>query len=345
MRPQALSALVKVAVFVVVTVVATVLLGLTIVNANLQSSEDYKARFTDVTALNEGDDVRIGGVRVGEVGDVTLLGNGQAEVEFSLDASRRIPVDTRATLKYRNLVGQRYIALSTGRTGTTRSLPPGGTIPVQHTTPALNLTELLNGFRPLFEALNPKDVNQLSHEIIQVLQGESGTVRSLLSHTASLTATLAKKDRVIGELIDNLNAVVGQVSAHNSEFSSLLVTLQEFVSGLAKDRRPIGDAVESLADLSETTAGFLDDARVPLKKDIADLKSVAGLLDDNDKLVERFLTRLPGKVATITPTGTYGSWFNFYLCSVSGQVGVTSLNIEQPLLPMPTTEQPSRCTS
>lgn len=345
MHRQALSALVKVAVFVVVTVMATVLLGLTIANANLQGSEDYKARFTDVTALNEGDDVRIGGVRVGEIQGITLLGNRQAEVEFSLEAARRIPIDTRAALKYRNLVGQRYIALTPGREGTSRELPPGGTIPVQHTTPAVNLTELLNGFKPLFEALNPKDVNQLSYEIIQVLQGEGGTVRSLLSHTASLTATLAKKDQVIGELIDNLNAVVGQVSSHNSEFSSLLVTLQEFVSGLAKDRRPIGDAVESLAGLSETTASFLDDVRAPLKKDIAGLESVAGLLDDHDQLVERFLKRLPGKVATINPTGSYGSWFNFYLCRASGQVGVRSLGIEQPLLPIATTEQPSRCTS
>lgn len=345
MHRQALSALVKVAVFVVVTVMATVLLGLTIANANLQGSEDYKARFTDVTALNEGDDVRIGGVRVGEIQGITLLGNRQAEVEFSLEAARRIPIDTRAALKYRNLVGQRYIALTPGREGTSRELPPGGTIPVQHTTPAVNLTELLNGFKPLFEALNPKDVNQLSYEIIQVLQGEGGTVRSLLSHTASLTATLAKKDQVIGELIDNLNAVVGQVSSHNSEFSSLLVTLQEFVSGLAKDRRPIGDAVESLAGLSETTASFLDDVRAPLKKDIAGLESVAGLLDDHDELVERFLKRLPGKVATINPTGSYGSWFNFYLCRASGQVGVRSLGIEQPLLPIATTEQPSRCTS
>jgi phospholipid/cholesterol/gamma-HCH transport system substrate-binding protein len=344
-RPHALSALAKVAVFMVFTISATVLLGLTITNSSLQSSADYQARFTDVTSLNEGDDVRIGGVRVGQVETISLLGNGQAEVEFSLDAARRVPIDTRATLKYRNLVGQRYIALSPGRNGTTRVLPPGGTIPVERTAPAINLTELFNGFKPLFRALSPKDVNQLSYEIIQVLQGEGGTVRSLLTHTASLTATLAEKDRVIGELIENLNAVLGRVSARNSELSSLLVTLQEFVSGLAEDRRPIGDALDSVAGLTETTAGFLDDARVPLRKDIAGLESVAGLLADNDELVERFLTRLPGKVATINPTGSYGSWFNFYLCRASGQVGVSSLNIEQPLLPVPTTEQPQRCTS
>jgi phospholipid/cholesterol/gamma-HCH transport system substrate-binding protein len=345
MRRQALSALVKVGVFVVVTVAATVLLGLTIANSSLQRSEDYQARFTDVTSLNEGDEVRIGGVRVGQVEKISLLANEQAEVEFSLDADRRIPIDTRAALKYRNLVGQRYVALLPGRPDTTRVLPPGGTIPVQRTAPAVNLTELFNGFKPLFQALNPKDVNQLSYEIIQVLQGEGGTVRSLLTHTASLTATLAEKDQVIGELIDNLNAVLGRVSARNSELSSLIVTLQEFVSGLAEDRRPIGDAVDALAGLTETTAGFLDDARTPLRKDIAGLKAVAGLLSDNDDLLERFLTRLPGKVAKITPTGSYGSWFNFYLCRVSGQVGIASLNVEEPLLPMPGDEQPQRCTS
>ena len=81
-----------------------------------------------------------------------------------------------AAIKYRNLVGQRYVALDQGAGDLDPMLPPGGTIPLDRTTPALDLTALFNGFKPLFQALSPDDVNQLSGEIIQVLQGEGGTV-------------------------------------------------------------------------------------------------------------------------------------------------------------------------
>src|SRR5690606_28853827 len=109
---------------------------------------------------------------------------------------------TQAALRYRNMIGQRYIALSEG-TGSAERLKKGETIGLDRTTPALDLTDLFGGFQPLFEALSPEDTNQLAYELIQVFQGESGTVESLLSHTASLTGTLAERDELIGSVIDN----------------------------------------------------------------------------------------------------------------------------------------------
>ena len=57
---------------------------------------------------------------------------------------------------------------------------------------------LFNGFKPLFQALSPDDINQLSYEIVQVFQGEGGTLEGLLANTASVTNTLADRDEVIG---------------------------------------------------------------------------------------------------------------------------------------------------
>src|SRR5207248_8303757 len=107
------------------------------------------------------------------------------------------------------------------------TLQPGATIPLARTKPALDLTELFNGFKPLFQALSPDDVNKLSFEIIQVFLGEGGTINSLLASTASLTQTIASKDQVIGQVIDNLNTVLNTVNAHGAELSNLVVTLQQ----------------------------------------------------------------------------------------------------------------------
>ena len=98
---------------------------------------------------------------------------------------------------------------------------------------------LFNGFKPLFAALSPEDVNKLSYEIIQVFQGEGGTVESLLQSTASVTNTLADRDEIVGDLIDNLNDVLVTIGDRDQELSDLIVQLQQFVSGLKDDRQAI----------------------------------------------------------------------------------------------------------
>ncbi|MCE7005693.1 MCE family protein [Kibdelosporangium philippinense] len=332
--------MIKLAVFIVVTVVATAVLGISIANTNLSSTNTYSARFTDVTSLMPGDDVRIAGVRVGQVEEVGIADRKQAEVKFSVDAGRQLPAGVTATIKFRNLVGQRYIALAQG-TGT-GVLAPDATIPLERTRPALDLTELFNGFKPLFRALSPDDVNKLSYEIIQVLQGEGGTVESLLSHTASLTQTIADKDAVIGEVITNLNGLLDTVNARGQQLSDLVVQLQQLVSGLAADRKPIGDAIQALSGLAGTTAGLLDEAREPLRDDIAALGTFTKNLNDNEQIVEHFFQFMPEKLSTLTRTASYGSWFNFYLCSASGQVALPPLINEPISIPVAPVTQP-RC--
>jgi phospholipid/cholesterol/gamma-HCH transport system substrate-binding protein len=333
--------LTKLVIFVVITVAATAVLGLTIANVDFGGSATYRARFTDVTSLNVGDDVRIAGVKVGEVTSIDIVDRRQAEVGFQVQSDVRLPASVTATIKYRNLVGQRYIALAQGTGAMDASLPAGGTIPLARTQPALDLTELFNGFRPLFQALSPDDVNQLSYEIIQVFQGEGGTVDTLLANTAQLTSTIANKDKVIGEVIDNLNNVLNTVNANTSQLGDLITTTQQLVSGLAADRQPISDAIGSLGDLANTTAGLLEQGRAPLKSDIASLGTLAGTLNANQGTVEHFIQFLPRKLSEIIPTASYGSWFNFFLCSAGGTVAVPPV-IPAVTLPLEPVTQP-RC--
>ncbi|MEU0796636.1 MlaD family protein, partial [Amycolatopsis sp. NPDC005961] len=166
------SPLIKSLIFIVITVLATTLLAVSITNSGVGATQRYTAKFLDATSLNAGDDVRISGVRVGQVESLEISDRNRALVGFSLDQGRRLPADVHAVIKYRNMVGQRYIALERGNTGTRDQLPEGGEIPLDRTTPALDLTDLFNGFKPLFQALSPNDVNELSGEIVQVLQGE-----------------------------------------------------------------------------------------------------------------------------------------------------------------------------
>lgn len=339
-----LPSLLKLAAFAVVTVLLTGVLAATIANTNFGETSGYLAKFTDASGLKEGDDVRIAGVKVGQVDAIGVVEGEQnlAEVRFDVEHTYRLPETVTATIKYRNLVGQRYLALGTDVPGE-KALADGGTIPPERTKPALNLTVLFNGFKPLFKALSPKDVNQLSGEIISVFQGEGGTITSLLQHTASLTTAIASKDQVIGQVIANLNTVLGVVNSHGPQLGDLIEQTQKLVSGLAEQRKPIGDAVSALGDLAVSTTGLLADARPALKDDVAQLGVLSQNLGDSGELVNHLLQVLPGNLQKFTRTLSYGSWFNYYLCGITGTIGISSLDITLPIIPIPGTQRAERC--
>lgn len=334
-----LAPLIKFLVFAVVTALATTVLALTIANAQGTTRANYSALFTDASGLLSGDDVRIAGVVVGSVDKVEIADRTMAKVDFSVDSTQVLPSTVTAAILYKNLIGQRFLSLAQGgtqvrnvamRTGPNAPAPAGrlaegATIPVDRTTPPLNLTTLFNGFQPLFTALDPQQINTLSMEIVQVLQGQGGTVENLLASTSSLTNTIADRDQVIGQVIDNLNSVLATVNSRDDQLSDLITSLQQLVTGLAQDRKPIGDAIASVGDLTQVTASFLDDARAPLKKDIAALGDLSTQLDIAKPTLESFLQTAPGKLNAVSRAASYGSWFQFYVCGVSGSIGIGGL--------------------
>jgi virulence factor Mce-like protein len=316
--------LTKLVVFALVTIMASYVLISTITNAGYGEQVVYRAQFTDVAGLVEGDEVRIAGVRVGQVVGIGLASEQTdrpvAEVELEVSADVPVPSGVQATIRYRNLVGQRYIALTEGDGAGGQTLEENDVIPLAQTRPALDLTTLFGGFQPLLQALSPEDMNRLSYEIIQVFQGEAGTVESLLGHVASLTDSLADKDAVIGDMIDNLSTVLSSVAARDQQLSSLIVSLQQFVTGLAGDRDAIFDSLQTIDTLAVTTSEFLSEARAPLEADIEALGDLSTNLAEDGELVEDFLQLAPTKIDLITRTAINGSWFNFFMCSSDATV-------------------------
>ncbi|HET7688923.1 MAG TPA: MlaD family protein [Nocardioidaceae bacterium] len=320
----------KLGIFIVVTTIATAMLAVTIGNLSFGSTREFKAVFSDATGVTAGDDIRIAGVKVGNVTGVEIVNRTQAQVSFKVDVDAPVTVGSTATIRYRNLVGQRYIALTQG-TGGTEALESGGTIPLARTKPALDLTVLFNGFKPLFQALSPADVNKLAYELIQVFQGEGGTLEGLLQRTASVTNTLANRDDVIGALIENLNTTLQILGDRQGQLSDLVVQLRRFVGGLSDDREAILGSLDDISALSVQAADLVTGIRPSLVYDIKQLRQVAGTIYRNRGEVDRALKVLPIKLEKVGRTAIYGSWFNFYLCDFKARVrlpGGTTLPID-----------------
>jgi phospholipid/cholesterol/gamma-HCH transport system substrate-binding protein len=309
---------VRLAIFTAFTVLATALLAFTIANVDSQKSSPYKAIFTNATNLIHGDEVRDAGVRVGTVTGVSLYDNSQAEVSFSLDRAVHLTSTTKLVIRYRNLIGQRYLAVVDGPTGGTR-VNPGTVIAASHTAPALDLTTLFNGFRPLLQGLSPGDVNELSYNLIQVLQGEGGTVDSLFTQVGSVTNTLADHDALVGNVIDDLNSVLGPLDTHDRQVSALIGNLQHFITGLSGDRKAIGNSLVSINKLAGNTQSLLAKARPNLKADVHHLGVLAEKLDSpkSQAILHHFLNYTPFKLQVSTAETSYGSFLNFYVCGVN----------------------------
>jgi phospholipid/cholesterol/gamma-HCH transport system substrate-binding protein len=240
-------------------------------------------------------------------------------VTFTVEEGTDLTETTHAAIRYRNLVGQRYISLSQ-EVGEAEVLDEGGTIPVERTSPALDLTVLFNGFKPLFQALSPDDVNKLSYEVVQVFQGEGGTLENLLGHTASITQTLADRDQVIGDLIDNLDYVLDHVADRDDQLSDLIVSFRDLVGGLKDDREAILASLDGISALSVQTAELVKGIRPSFVEDVKQLRRFAGNVDKNKAELDRALQVLPIKLEKIGRTAIYGSFFNFYLCEFQATV-------------------------
>lgn len=311
--------IVKFGIFAVVMIVLTVFLFFTFGEYRTGSTTKYSAVFTDGSRLQSGDTVRVAGIRVGTVEGVSLDADRNAVVEFDADNNIKLTTGTKAAIRFLNLTGDRYLELLDGP-GSTRLLPADAQIPIDRTTPALDLDLLLSGFKPVIQGLNPQEVNALTASLIQVFQGQGGTLDSLLAKTSSFTNSLADDNQVVEQLIDNLNTVLAQLSEDGEEFSGALDRLQRLISGLSEDRDPIGTAIEQLDAGTASVADLLTEARPPLAGTVDELNRLAPLLDDEKDILDGALQRAPGNYRKLARSGAFGSFVPYYLCELSFRV-------------------------
>ncbi len=325
MRQGGRRTYIKFGIFAVVMSMLTAFLLLIFGQFQIGSASRYSAVFTDISGLRTGDSVRAGGLRVGTVGNLSIQRDHSVVVTFDVDRAVPISGGTKLAVRYLNLVGDRYLELIDGP-GATALLPGGSRIPVDHTTPGLDLDTLLGGLKPVIQGLNPRDVNALSAALVQVFQGQGGTVDSLLSQTSSFTTGLADNSQVIEDLIDNLGKVVDILADNGTQFSATLDRLEKLVTQLSADRDPIGAAIESLDRGTASLTDLLGRTRAPLTADISQLGRLAPLLDDDKALLDGALQRAPGNYKKLIRLGSYGSWLNIYICGLSVRISDQSGN-------------------
>ncbi|MEB3980777.1 virulence factor Mce family protein [Mycobacterium sp. 663a-19] len=275
----------------------------------------YSAEFANVSGLKKGNMVRIAGVEIGKIQGIWVNSDATVRVEFSADDTVVLTEGTRAVIRYDNPFGGRYLALTEGAGGV-KTLQPGQTIPLSHTEPALDLDALIGGFRPLFRALNPEQVNALSGQLIQAFQGQGPTISSFLDQAAAVTNTLADRDLLIGQVIDNLNVVLGSLGGQSDQLDKAVTSLSELIHRLAERKTDVSNAVAYTNAAAGSIADLLSQAREPFKKVVDQTDRAAGIAVADRDYLDNLLNTLPDKYRAMSRQGIYGDYFSFYLCEI-----------------------------
>jgi len=307
------------------------------------NTTSYSAIFKNASGLRAGQFVRASGVEVGKVEAVELLDGGEkVRIDFNVDRSLELFQGTTASVRYLNLIGDRYLELKRGDDNT--KLPAGGTIPDTRTEPALDLDALIGGFRPLFRALDPDKVNNIAQSIITIFQGQGGTINDILDQTAQLTSAIADRDQAIGEVVRNLNTVLDTTVKHQQQFDETVQDFEKLITSLKNRADPIATSVAEISDAAGSVADLLGDNRPLLQRTVTDLEIIQQPLIDQKDQLNDILVRLPQALKIIGRAGgIYGDFFNFYACDVT-----LKMNGLQPGGPVRTvkvwSQQSGRCT-
>jgi phospholipid/cholesterol/gamma-HCH transport system substrate-binding protein len=308
--------LIKSIIFAVVGILILAVLWIQFGQIQFNKSKTYSAIFTSTSGMQPASSVTANGIQVGRVDDIKLINDKQALVIFTIDASVPLTTTTQARIRYKDLTGDQYLDLTPAPgSNPGQPLADGATIPVSQTSPALDLDVLLNGFNPLLQGLQPDQVNQLSGELVSVLQGEGGTINSVLAHAASFSGSLANQDHLIGSVINNLNTVLGGLDSHSAQLSDTVLQAQQVISKANRDRK---DIYHGLDDLAGTTKHLGDVAKAArtTHDTLIELGRTAKIFADSSGEFNRILRLLPGAYLRLGRVSTGGAGYDFEVCGV-----------------------------
>ena len=270
----------------------------------------YTATFDDVSGLYEGDDVRMSGVQIGKVDSIDLDGS-LATVRVEVEASRSVYETTHAAVRYQNLLGQRYVELVQTGSMSDRVLPAGSTIALENTVPSFDITDLFDGFEPIFDTLDTAQLNLFAENILRMVQGDGSGIAPVLKDIDTITTFATQREAIIALLIDNLGRISSTISGKSASVASLVEQLTSLVSRLSTEMEHVLSSLDQanyglgpLVGLGEQLRDAYDGGYAPvdgmLRRLIPQTDQVTEILALAPSLLTGLNQRIPGPGQTYT---------------------------------------------
>jgi phospholipid/cholesterol/gamma-HCH transport system substrate-binding protein len=249
---------VKFGVFVLVCLSFTMYLAFTIGNISIKDplAHDFytlNASFDDVTGLLVDDNVKIAGVVVGKVTNIKVV-DGRARVEFTVRKSVDLGPKTSAAIRWRNLIGQRYVYLYPDTDNVTKL---GNGDEVKTTRSVVDLGELFNRLGPIVSAVDPHQVNDFLDTVSQALDGNQDKVGQAITDLSTLLKGLASRDTTIARLVQNLDTVTTTIADRDQQIRVMLDNLVLISSTFSDNTQTLDTALQSFGEFSTNLDAIL----------------------------------------------------------------------------------------
>ena len=322
------SAAVKLAVFTVFTIFITfALAGIIGKLSPFDSTYQIKAVFSDATGILNGDPVKIAGVDVGKVVSFEVTG-GEAIITMEVSGDTDLPDNVIAEIKFRNLLGQRIVNLAEPETPSSTPLEEGGTIPVENTRPALDLSVVFNNLRPLIQSTNPEEINLVSRAVLEVFKGREGDVAKILGNIGAVTQELADKDQRLARLVTNLDRLTEILNGESTNIRGGINRFGELMESLAQTTPTIERVVDQLDDASGRFGQILARNRANLDSELDDLNTVLTIVAEELGPLDTIAKNLKEVLLATARSQSYGKWWTLYVVNIcpeaSGNAGCES---------------------
>ncbi len=300
----------RLSLFLALCLFFTALLAFTIGNVSYRDPLDrntysMKAVFDDVTGLLPNDNVKIAGVVIGKVSGVKLV-DGRAVVSMKIRKGYRVPSDTEAAIRWRNLLGQRFVYLYPGTSPVV--MARGATI--EKTRSVVDLGELFNRLGPIVKAIDPQQVNTFLDSIVQGLDGNEGAVRSAIADLGTVASAIAQRDQAIGRLLDNLATVSDAIVDRDAQIRQTLDNLVALATTFSQNTAVVDQAITSLGSISQDLGALLRSNRTQVDSIIANLVVVVKTVQAKLPQLNEVLGNLDRATAALFRSGRYGEWLN-----------------------------------
>jgi len=321
----------KVIAFSVVCAIFTVVLGVRLANVRLFADEtSYEAEFDNAAGVIKGDSVKIAGVDVGRV-ESTRIEDGGAVVRFSVDDSIALTDSSTAAIRWRNVLGQRFLYVHPGDEG--QRMEAGGRIPMSRTEAAGDVGELLNNLGPVLRAIDPAKANRFIDSVNTALIGNEGTARRLLNNGSALASDLADMDDRLASTVDSSDEILAAFAEQNGAIDSILDDLNSVGGELQRTTGDLNSVISDFAVVQKHLKSLLNENRGEIDSTLSSLDTVARTVASSRGNLERTLCTTPLGVAGYLQTTSWGEWFNVRIVEVLLQDQQSSTMVRRTELP------------
>lgn len=269
----------------------------------------YYAAFTEAGGLKPNDEVRVAGVRVGEVKSVDLQGD-HVRVEFLVDSGVHFGNGTGAAIKVKTLLGAMYLALKPAGSG---QMQEGSQIPASRTTSPFDVVQAFSGLAKTSERIDTDQLAKALNTMAALTQHTPASFRGALKGLSALSQNIAARDDQLNTLLTNMQKVSKVVGDHSDDLVTLMRDGSKLFRAVAARRQAIHGLLTSTSRLSTQLTGLVQDSRADLAPALHHLNSVVDMLRRNQDNLDNSLRLMAPFYRVFANTLGTGPWFDTFI--------------------------------